>query len=149
VGDGNTLTGNYVGVDAVNHKGKANGWGVSVSGSDNVIVQNVIARNSHTGVGVSFGAGNTIRANSIYSNGVLGINLGADGVTANDVGDTDVGPNGWQNFPVLLLAEGGATTRVVGTLNTFASATVTIDFYASTFRDADGNLADGWRGCFR
>ena len=35
---------------------------------------------------------NRIRANSIYANGALGIDLGDDGVTPNDPGDADTGP---------------------------------------------------------
>ena len=43
--------------------------------------------------------GNAILGNSIHSNGSLGIALDNDGVTANDAGDADVGPNNLQNFP--------------------------------------------------
>ncbi|MFQ5526155.1 MAG: PA14 domain-containing protein [Thermoanaerobaculia bacterium] len=46
---------------------------------------------------------NTITQNSIHDNGALGINLesGGDdqGVTANDTGDIDIGPNTLLNFP--------------------------------------------------
>ncbi|MFW9842622.1 MAG: SBBP repeat-containing protein [Candidatus Thorarchaeota archaeon] len=42
---------------------------------------------------------NTITQNLIYGNGELAIDLGADGVTANDVGDADTGPNDLLNYP--------------------------------------------------
>jgi len=41
----------------------------------------------------------TLTQNQIWSNDGLGLNLNADGVTANDPGDTDVGPNSLLNFP--------------------------------------------------
>src|SRR5439155_1349078 len=88
------------------------------------------------GVGAT---GNPIRGNAIYSNGALGIDLGGDGVTPNDAGDADNGPNRLQNFPVLsgALAAGG-TTRVAGTLNSLANTTFALDFYASAAADPSG-----------
>ncbi|MFN2426094.1 MAG: right-handed parallel beta-helix repeat-containing protein, partial [Candidatus Binatia bacterium] len=43
----------------------------------------------------------------------LGIDLGADGVTANDEDDSDGGPNGLQNFAVLTFARSGGGQVVV------------------------------------
>ncbi len=40
-----------------------------------------------------------ISLNSIYENTGLGIDLGGDGVTSNDPGDSDTGPNGLLNYP--------------------------------------------------
>jgi PKD repeat protein len=66
---------------------------------------NVIARNGAHGVAVSTGlqgqdnVANTIRGNRIFANGRLGIDLDADGVTANDFADADGGTNDRQNFP--------------------------------------------------
>jgi hypothetical protein len=66
---------------------------------------NVIAHNGMEGIAVSWvgvpldGYSHTIRGNRIHSNGRLGIDLGRDNVTPNDIGDEDVGANDHQNFP--------------------------------------------------
>ena len=44
---------------------------------------------------------NTITNNLIYDNGLLGIDLNDDGVTVNDPGDVDTGPNDLLNYPEL------------------------------------------------
>src|SRR5205085_6098036 len=80
----------------------------------------------------------TSRGNSIFGNAGLGIDLNADGVTANDTGDADTGPNNLQNFPVLTGAIPGATTAVKGTFNGAASTTFTLDFYANPTGDPTG-----------
>jgi hypothetical protein len=47
----------------------------------------------------STSTGNTFSSNLIYDNGLLGIDLGDDGVTANDSADADTGPNSLLNYP--------------------------------------------------
>ncbi len=45
--------------------------------------------------------GNHIFQNSFYDNGGLAIDINNDGVTPNDSNDSDTGPNGVLNFPVI------------------------------------------------
>jgi hypothetical protein len=66
------------------------------------------------GVVVSSGTGNRILSNSIYANGPLGIDLGDNGVTANDPKDPDTGPNRLQNFPVISSAQTFASFTTIG-----------------------------------
>lgn len=103
---------------------------------------NTIAFNGEDGVQIDdVGAaptGNPILGNSIHSNGGLGINLGADGVTANDAGDADGGANRRQNFPVITLAQTGST-RVAGTFNSAANTNFRLEFFSSPAADASGS----------
>ncbi|HVS81721.1 MAG TPA: LamG-like jellyroll fold domain-containing protein [Pyrinomonadaceae bacterium] len=98
----------------------------------NTSAANIIAGNGGDGVRVSsFGdVSNLISQNSIYSNTGLGINLGIDGVTPNDVGDGDPGPNNLQNFPVIYSAF-ASTGTITGHLNSAASQTFTIELFTN------------------
>ena len=91
--DDNEVLGNRIGTTAngIGALGNADD-GVFVSGSNNFVgglspgAANTIAFNSGDGVAVSGGASirNSILSNSIFSNAEQGIDLGADGRTAND-----------------------------------------------------------------
>ncbi len=70
-----------------------------------------------------------ISGNSIFGNSGLGIDFGGNGVTANDLGDGDPGPNNLQNFPVLATAVAGTATTITGTLNSSASTLFRIEFF--------------------
>ena len=62
----------------------------------------------------------------------LGIDLGSNGVTPNDPGDADSGPNGYQNFPLIgSVNYGVSNTTIQGTLNSTASTAFDLDFYAN------------------
>ncbi len=103
---------------------------------------NIIAFNAGSGVVVIGAAstGNAIRGNAIHHQGGLEIDLGLDGVTPNDLGDPDTGPNNLLNFPVLnstLIV--GSTLTVMGTLNSAPNAPFTIEFFASAVAGSDGN----------
>lgn len=84
--------------------------------------------------------GNSIRANKIYDNAELGIDLAgnaAGGVTLNDgAGDADTGPNDYQNYPGLLLARNSG--YVYGLLVTRPNIAYDIDFFESVTCDDSG-----------
>jgi CSLREA domain-containing protein len=138
------IQGNYIGVgsDGTTAVGNSNA-GISMSGDDNTIggaaagAGNVIAFNGGSvspGIQLNSSAsGNSIRGNSIHSNGGLGIDLDPIGsVNANDTDDVDTGANERQNFPHLGTAEAtaGAVT-VTGTLNSVPSSSFSLDFYSN------------------
>lgn len=103
------------------------------------IIYNHIAGMETTGVIVGAQEnGIIITGNSIHDSGALGIDLfsgnfgGSGGVTLNDPGDTDVGGNGLQNFPVLLSATtNGSSVTIEGSLDSWASEQYTVEFFAS------------------
>ncbi|HEU5283162.1 MAG TPA: DUF2341 domain-containing protein, partial [Burkholderiales bacterium] len=147
---GNVVQGNLIGTNAAGTTGVGNsaeGIFIDTSAANNTIggtaagAANTIAYNASSGVMISStaGTGNSVAGNAIFSNGGLGIDLWGDGVTANDVGDGDSGPNALQNYPVLLAAaSAGGFTTITGTLNSTASATFTVHFYSSPAADGSG-----------
>ena len=123
-----------------------NASGISVFNAGNntigggVGLGNTIAFNTINAVDIGEGSsGNTVFANSIYSNASLGIDLGPNGITANDPLDADSGPNRLQNFPVLTSAKSGNGTFVLGSLNSTPSATFTIEFFSNPSCDPSGH----------
>jgi len=108
-----------------------------------IIKNNTITSNVAGSKGVIVGASAadaasriTIRNNSIYNNGSLGIDLANDGVTANDNTDPDAGPNTRTNFPVLTQTAAG--TLVEGSYNGLKNQTFTMDYYANQTADPSG-----------
>ena len=153
---GNTAQGNFIGVGADGSTPVPNRvQGVRIAEARDTTIGgaapgagNVIAFNGpgeEIGVnGIELlgnGTQNTsIRGNSIYSNGRLGIDISPSGVTPNDAGDADTGPNGRQNFPLItsVVSAGGQTT-ITGTLNSTPNTTFIVDFYANSVCDSSGN----------
>ncbi|HEX8073006.1 MAG TPA: LamG-like jellyroll fold domain-containing protein [Pyrinomonadaceae bacterium] len=148
---GNVVEGNYLGLgaDGVSAIGSNSSTGVRISqGSNNVIggtaagAGNAVAYNGNNGVVVTDGGtGNRILSNSIFANAGLGIDLNADGVTPNDAGDGDTGPNNRQNFPALttVAPAGGGNTTVQGTLNSTPNTQFRIEFFSNPACDPSGN----------
>jgi hypothetical protein len=111
---------NSIGTDRPGTADMGNGVGIRVDttgsepagiedifvGAGGEIPGNVIANNG-TGVVVDGSAnGVEITENEIRDNEGLGIDLGDDGVTENDISDEDGGPNGLLNFPTILVVSG-------------------------------------------
>lgn len=147
----NTVQANLIGTDVTGTAALGNsGPGVyfdrvntdpnnSLVGGLNAGEGNVIAYNTGDGVDIEAGTGNRILSNSIHSNGGLGIDLGSNGVTANDDGDPDTGANALQNFPVLTsVVTNGPDLTVAGSLNSTAGTTFTLQFFANTAADPTG-----------
>src|SRR5207249_3787738 len=113
----------------------ANSIGGTATGAGNTIAFNV-----DDGVRVESGTGNPILSNRIFSNNFLGIDLGGDGVTPNDPGDADTGPNNLQNAPVLTSAtvSGSSFVTVKGTFNSTPNTLFTIEFFTSAQADPSG-----------
>jgi CSLREA domain-containing protein len=138
----NQVLNNVIGRNQANTANIPNtGSGVWISGLTNFIGDgtngNIIAGNSQNGVTIAGGTFNQVLGNSIFSNTGLGIDLVSDGVTPNDDGDGDGGPNGRQNYPIINSVTAGGT--VSGTINTLSfSLNVRIEFFANTTCDSTG-----------
>ncbi len=140
--NGAPLLGSVTGITTVNFYlgqkqnvvlgGSAPGEGNEIAGNDR---QGILLSNGYSGVRLS--------GNSIHDNGELGIDLVdagfVQGVSPNDALDADAGANGLQNFPLLQAAtRTSSTLRVQGTLNSSASSSFTLEFFASPGCDASG-----------
>ena len=157
---GNVVQGNYIGVGADGTTALGNlQHGVQIStGADNNRIGgtapgagNVIANSQWRGVNVQTtgSTGITILGNSIYANGLTGIDLEDNGVTPNDAPanmDSDSGANNRQNFPVLTSANSNAAgTTIVGSFNSNANTTYRIEFFANRPSIADAPNGEGER----
>ncbi|WP_367848130.1 cadherin domain-containing protein [Rhodoferax sp. WC2427] len=152
---GTLVQGNRIGTDLA---GSAN-WGMQQNGilledtsapingpSSNQFLDNIVAFSGQGGAftaGISAnnsaGTGNSFLRNLVYGGTGLGIDVGGNGVTANDTGDGDTGPNNRQNYPVLTLARtNGSSVDMAGTLNSTASSYYRIEFFASPTGNAGG-----------
>ncbi len=146
---GNVVEGNFLGTqdNGINALGNAShAIEITNSASGNIIggpvpeAANRIAHNAGNGINVLSGTGNTFSRNWIFSNGALGINLGAAGVTPNDADDSDAGPNALQNFPDLVSAvRTSGSTVVAGVLHTLPNTTSVLDFFGNQAGDTSGN----------
>ncbi len=143
------------------------GVGIRLDGSNNSVSANIVFSNGNAGIAVidASGSGNTISQNSIYANGTtaaaLGIDLHGsgggnpmgDGVTINDPSDADSGPNGLENFPMILAAyisgselvvkgwsQPGATLEIFFTDINEGTATVGDNQLGNTFDYGEGQV---------
>ncbi len=157
--DGNIISGNSIGTNGAGTLVMGNaGNGIliqsntNLNANDNIIGSdddgslgddiegNLIANNLRgiviaTPTGASTHVGNRIARNSIYDNTQLGIDHSNDGITANDNGDADTGPNTLYNFPVITKSNVQGGNLVISGI---ARAGAHIQFYI-----ADANGSEG------
>ncbi len=145
----NVVEGNYIGTDISGKSPIPNGFaGVAMySGAVGNIIGgisagagNIIAFNNSPGVVMYDDAttNDSIRGNSIFSNGYLGINFNNAGVAPNHTGFM-AGPNNLQNYPVITNAFGYAGSTIIqGSLNSLNNSAYSIDFYQNTSPDYSG-----------
>ena len=150
----NLIGTDYTGTTAITNPQQVYGVGIIAEASGNRIVGNTIAYNITAGITSIFGppgdafpgayaTGNTFQQNSIYGNGVIGIDLGgtydlgttqytSGGVTGvsglnQDTAFGTPGPNDFQAYPTITSAEfdqQAQTTEVAGTLGDCAIGAV-------------------------
>ncbi len=155
---GVSILNNLIGTDRSGTLDRGNNNGISVADVNNTTVgslaaPNLIAFNRLAGIGTTnsgttvTGNDNFLFANRFHSNERLAIDLeqfqDIDGVTPNDFNDTDSGPNGLQNFPVITAAlrvPGGI--HLTGTVDVPVSAgtiNYTLGIYANSACDDSGH----------
>jgi hypothetical protein len=170
-GTGNSIIGNYIGVDvggtsAVTNIGHGiyvlNGATGNTIGGTAANAGNLISGNGGKGVVIAAGTTNAILSNSIYSNIGIGIDLADDGVTANNGTVSGALANSGLDHPVFTTAGLNGTalnlTGYVGTApsqTAFAGATVQVfksdldatgfgegrAFLGTVTADANGNFS--------
>ncbi len=142
---GSLVDNNLFGADRTGTVPLGSGTGASITAATDTVFLGTLAPNAFRflprAISVASGAelGNLFGSNTFSNHAQLAVDLGADGVTPNDPGDTDIGPNNLQNFPVLTLAERTDNgLRVVGELDTIAPQ-FTLAIYASTSCHSSGH----------
>lgn len=144
------VQGNSIGTDITGKVPLGNATGIQAEGETDGMIGgtvanagNRIAFNSSLGIGVTSGAARVaILGNDIHANGSLGISLSGGGTpTSNDDGDADTGSNSLQNYPVIGTVTIGpkTTAHVSGSLNSTASKTFRLEFFANAGCDPSGH----------
>lgn len=148
----NTIAGNYIGTDPTGTLQRGNGSsgislfpnyftnavndniiGTNYDGTGDLVETNIIAFNIGNGIQVeplvpgSTATGNKFASNRIFSNGALGIDLNNDGVTSNDNGDADAGPNDLLNAPVITSVQVDGSNNLI--IAGFTRPGTVVEFY--------------------
>ena len=157
--DGDDIAGNvYIAENTITGAGQNGGLcagnvenaGIKLDGNDSSIINNIIYSNAGTGVVLAGGStsGNLISKNSFYANGTLGIDLDGfdalgDGVTLNELGDLDTGPNSLINFPIFSGAYIGGSNLV---LEGWSRPGATIEVFLSDISEGSATSGDNQLG---
>lgn len=154
---GNVVAGNVIGTDlsgSLNLGNGGNGVAIINTSSGNTVggttltAGNLIAYNQKGVVvgtdSADLSVGNTILSNSIYFNALIGIDLANDGPTPNHATNPAVGPNDFQNYPVLnsfTITNTGLS--IAWTLHSVPSADFILQFFSNAIGDPEGRLLIG------
>ncbi len=144
IGGSPIIIGNFVGTDATGTIDVGNETtgiflldasatvGGTGAGEGNIVAYNGTGRHSDAGIFLAGIGISTLRANRVFANSLIGIDLDGDGVTPNDPFDFDTGGNGLLNFPMITsVVPVAATTHVEGRYEGAPAATLDLDFFAS------------------
>ena len=152
-----TITENTIRISGQNGgicAGNIENAGIKLDGSNSSITNNIIHNNGGPGIVLAGGntSGNLISENSIYANGTSGAALGididptdglGDGVTLNDNGDGDNGPNGSANFPIVTSAYlSGSNLVVIG----WSRPGATIEIFLTDVNEGTATIGDNQLG---
>ncbi len=121
--------------------GNRSGIRLSATGSNIQVIGNTVRNNARSGIAIVDSARAALVGNRLFTNGLLGIDLGDNGVTPNDASDGDSGPNDLLNVPQIgsVTAADGNALRYAFTLNAPAAAAgYRIEFFASGAADPSG-----------
>ena len=150
----NSVLGNRIGVDDTgDDHGVAFGVRLSAGAHDNQVgPNNVIAFSTSDAINNSSGGeGNRITQNITYGN-AFGVDLGSNGVTANDPDDGDVGPNRLQNtaasldIDITALTASDADVTIAWTVDSLAEHStfpLTVEFFVADPLAAEIGIAQG------
>jgi hypothetical protein len=149
-----TVEGNFIGTDRTvtlnlgnNSDGIHVNGGVAIVGGTVAGAGNTIANNSNNGVKINSGTRNPIQGNSIFDNGLLGIDLKpTNGPTVNDIPagseDADAGANNLQNFPNMTAAIiNGANLNITYSVPTIVANSefpLTVEFFLADVSGTQG-----------
>jgi CSLREA domain-containing protein len=152
-GEATRIRGNYFGVGLDDSPLPVAGSCIELGGAPDTIIGglhpaegNTIGNCWSTGIhviGMSTDRDAAILGNRILNSGGLGIDLGGEGAEAIDLHDTDIGPNGLQNAPVLISAISGEDgVLLVGQLVTTPATLFRIELFASSTCTEDARAGE-------
>jgi len=138
-----TISDNYIGLTpSFIYRTTSDLDGIKIFQAYDTLIQRNYISHFNTGVNVhqAGGYGHKIIRNRIWDNTGLGIDLGNDGVTLNDNLDADLGPNDYQNFPVItgFTNTSNVFLTISGTLHSAPNRAYNIYLYSNPACDENG-----------
>ncbi|WP_081590466.1 right-handed parallel beta-helix repeat-containing protein [Blastomonas sp. AAP53] len=121
--------------------GSQSGIHVDSTGSNIQVIGNTVRNNARNGINVLQNTKAAVISNRVYDNGLIGIDLAENGVTTNDAGDSDSGPNDLLNFPEITSVSVVGSNQLIYDFTLDAPADgngYRIEFFANSAADGSG-----------